>query len=57
MEFNSVTRGRRSIRAHSGEAASEQLIRQIRDETRWAPSCRNTQAWNVWVTTGDAPRR
>jgi nitroreductase len=35
----------------------EGVIRQILDAARWAPSWRNTQAWNVWVLTGDALQR
>ena len=57
MESDSVIRGRRSIRAYTGEAVSEELIREILDAARWAPSWRNTQAWNVWVLTGDALQR
>lgn len=57
MEFESVIRGRRSIRAYKPEPVSEGTIREILDEARWAPSWRNTQAWNVWVVTGDALER
>jgi len=57
MEFDSVIRGRRSIRAYTGEAVPEELIREILDAARWAPSWRNTQAWNVWVLSGDALQR
>ena len=32
-------------------------MREILDEARWAPSSRNTQAWSVWVVTGDALER
>ena len=34
-----------------------ELIKQILDEARWAPSSRNTQAWNIWVVNGDALER
>ena len=57
MEFESVVRGRRSIRAYTTEPVPEELIREILDEARWAPSSRNTQAWSVWVVTGDALER
>jgi nitroreductase len=57
MEFESVIRGRRSIRAYTSEPVPESDIRQILDEARWAPSWRNTQSWNVWVLTGGALRR
>jgi nitroreductase len=57
MEFDSVIRGRRSIRAYTPEPVPDGTIREILDEARWAPSWRNTQAWNVWVLTGDALQR
>jgi nitroreductase len=57
MEFQDVIRGRRSVRAYTTEPVPQDLIREILDEARWAPSSRNTQAWNVWVVTGDALER
>ena len=57
MEFASVIRGRRSIRAYKPEPVPEGVVREILDEARWAPSWRNTQVWNVWVLTGDALQR
>lgn len=57
MELEHVIRGRRSIRAYTPEPVPEDLVREILDEARWAPSSRNTQAWNVWVVTGDALQR
>jgi nitroreductase len=57
MEFESVVRGRRSIRAYTTEPVSAELIKEILDEARWAPSSRNTQAWSVWVVAGDALER
>ena len=57
MEFENVIRGRRSIRAYTNQAVPEELVREILDEARWAPSSRNTQAWSVWVVSGDALER
>ena len=57
MEFESVIRGRRSIRAYEPERVPEGVIREILGAARWAPSWRNTQAWNVWVLTGGALQR
>ena len=57
MEFEDVIRGRRSIRAYTDEPVPQGLLREILDEARWAPSSRNTQAWNVWVVSGDALER
>ena len=57
MEFETVLRGRRSVRAYTDEAVSDELIGEILDEARWSPSWRNTQAWSVWVVTGRALER
>ena len=57
MEFENVIRGRRSIRAYRAEAVPPDVIHEILDDARWAPSWRNTQAWNVWVLTGEALER
>ena len=57
MEFENVIRGRRSIRAYTTEPVSDELVGEILDEARWAPSSRNTQAWSVWVVTGAALER
>ena len=57
MEFDEVIRGRRSIRAYTPEPVPDEVIQEILDEARWAPSARNTQAWEIWVVTGDALER
>jgi nitroreductase len=57
MEFKDVIRGRRSIRAYTSDEVPADVIREILDEARWAPSWRNTQAWNVWVVSGGALER
>jgi nitroreductase len=57
MEFEAVIRGRRSIRAYTDRPVPRELVDAILDEARWAPSSRNTQAWNVWVVTGAALER
>jgi nitroreductase len=54
MEFQEVIRGRRSIRAYTTEPVPRELVREILDEARWAPSSRNTQAWSIWALTGEA---
>jgi len=40
MEFESVIRGRQSIRAYKRDEVPEELIREIVDAARWAPSWR-----------------
>ena len=55
MEFDSVIRGRRSIRKFTPEPVRPELVREILDEARWSPSWANTQAWNICVVTGRDP--
>jgi nitroreductase len=48
---------RRSIRSFSPDPVREDALRGILEDARWAPSWRNTQAWHVWVVTGEALER
>jgi len=57
MEFETVIRGRRSIRKYKPEPVPHELIREILDEGRWSPSWANTQAWNIYVVTGETLKR
>ena len=57
MESEDVIRGRRSIRAYTTEPVADDLVRDILDQARWAPSSQNTQPWRVWVLSGDALER
>lgn len=57
MEFEDVMRGRRSIRRFKPDAVPQELIREILDAARWSPSWANTQAWNVYVVSGETLQR
>jgi nitroreductase len=57
MDFESVIRGRRSIRSFTSKPVPDELIREILDQARWSPSWANTQAWSIYVVTGDALAR
>ena len=57
MEFDTLIRGRRSIRKYKPEPVPHELIREILDEGRWSPSWANTQAWNIYVVTGETLER
>lgn len=57
MEFETVLRGRRSIRSYTPQPVARELVEHILDEARWTPSWRNTQAWSVWVVMGAALER
>jgi nitroreductase len=54
MDVSSAIRGRRSIRKFRPDPVSQETIREILDEARWAPSWANTQCWNIYVVTGEA---
>ncbi len=54
MEPESVLYGRRSIRAYTAAPVPQDLIAEILDQARWAPSSQNTQPWNVWAVSGAA---
>jgi nitroreductase len=56
MEFEQVLRERRSIRAFKSDLVPEALIHEILDEARWSPSWGDTQAWHVYVVSGEALR-
>jgi nitrobenzene nitroreductase len=45
---------RRSIRGYTSQPVSDDLVREILSEARWAPSATNTQTACVYVLTGDA---
>ena len=57
MNFESVIRDRRSIRAFKPDPVPHELIAEILDEARWSPSWANTQAWGIYVVTGTTLER
>jgi nitroreductase len=50
-------RGRASTRAFEDRSVSKDLVREIIDTARWAPSGVNTQPWQVAVVTGKTKRQ
>jgi len=57
MQCEAVIRSRRSIRAFKPDPVPEALVREILDEARWSPSWANSQAWSVYVVTGESLER
>ena len=57
MDFDSVVRRRRSIRKYKPDPVPQELIREILDQARWSPSWANTQAWSIYVVTGETLTR
>jgi nitroreductase len=56
METLEAIRGRKSIRAFLPKPVSKDIIVQVLDASRWAPSGNNRQQWRVTVVTGEKCR-
>ena len=52
MEFTEVLKTRRSIRAFKSDPVPLNLIKQVMEESLWAPSWANTQPWEFVVAGG-----
>ena len=52
MQLSEVIKGRRSIRKFKPVEVSANVIRDILEEARWAPSGGNMQPWEFYVLTG-----
>jgi len=56
MEVIEAIKGRRSIRKYKDEPVARELILQIIEAGRWAPSAMNAQPWKFIVTTDQAKK-
>lgn len=54
MDVLSAISGRISVRAYLDKPVPRQLVRQVLDTARWAPSGTNTQPWQVVAVDGAA---
>jgi nitroreductase len=52
MELEAAVRGRRSIRKFRADNIPKNIIEDILEAARWAPSWGNTQVWEFYVMTG-----
>lgn len=52
MDLRSAVKGRRSIRKFRPDEIPQNIIHEILDDARWAPSWANTQPWKFYVVTG-----
>jgi nitroreductase len=52
MELVSAVTGRRSIRKFKTKEIARDIIREILESARWAPSWGNTQPWEFYVLSG-----
>lgn len=53
MEFSSFVRSRKSIRGYKKDPVPKEVIDEIIDTAKWAPSSYNTQTWKIHVLTGE----
>ena len=57
MNVTEAVRARRTIRGFLPEPVPDELIRDVLDTARLAPSNSNTQPWHISVVSGDARAR
>ena len=53
MNFTEFSKSRRSARGFLDKPISKELVNEIIDTAKWAPSSYNTQTWRVHAVTGD----
>jgi len=54
MEFETLVRSRKSIRGYKPDPVPKEVIDEIIEIAKGAPSSMNTQPWHAYVVTGDA---
>jgi len=57
MEFSNLIKERKSIRGYQKRPVPRQVIEEIIELAKWAPSSMNTQPWHVHVVTGEPLER
>jgi nitroreductase len=57
LDINEAIRNRASTRAFEDRAVPRDLIHEILDTARWAPSGVNTQPWQVAVVSGETKQK
>lgn len=53
MDFDTVIKGRRSIRGYKPDPVPRKLLEEIIALAIRSPSSMNTQPWHLWVVTGE----
>ena len=56
-EIDRIIRERRSIRAFTNQPVEKSLLEEILTTASYAPSGTNTQAWKVYIVTGDTKNK
>ena len=57
MEFSKLIQARKSIRGYLPKPVPREVIEEIIEVAKWAPSSMNTQPWHVHVVTGEPLER
>ena len=57
MDFETLVRTRRSVRGYKSDPVPREVIEEIIDVAKRAPSSMNTQPWHVHVLTGEPLER
>ena len=57
MEFETLVETRRSVRGYQDKPVARDVIEEIIQVTKGAPSSMNTQPWNLYVVTGEPLNR
>ena len=57
MEFSKLIQARKSIRGYLARPVPREVIEEIIEVAKWAPSSMNTQPWHVHVVTGEPLER
>ena len=52
MELIEAIKSRRSVRAYKPDPVPEEVLTELLEVARWAPSGTNTQSWEFFVLTG-----
>ena len=52
MDFSELIKARKSVRGYMAKPVPREVIDQIIEVAKWAPSSMNTQPWHVHVVTG-----
>jgi len=57
MELLEAIKTRRSIRAYKPDPIPKEVLTELLDVARWAPSSANTQPWEFYILTGEVLER
>jgi coenzyme F420-0:L-glutamate ligase/coenzyme F420-1:gamma-L-glutamate ligase len=57
LNLMDIIRGRRSVRHYQDRSVPRELLEEILEAARWAPSPHGRQPWRFVVLTRDAPKR